>query len=1113
MEKELSFKLEKVARIGKNLATSLLTCHNKVVPYLECCLNGYVCNFLLDTGANISLIHDKLVGNAKTSHDNVECTNGTILHISGKVWQSFKISNKTFNHQFLCSKDLKYDGILGYDFVKSVRATIDTNKSTFNIDRWSVPLIAANKGCRTNYNNGILLEETHLVKFLEKYSDVFADDDYSLGSTSVISHKINTKCDPIRQPSRRIPVALGEVVKENIDKMLEMGIISHSDSPWSSPIVMVKKKDGSHRFCIDYRKLNANVEIDPYPLPRIDDTLRSLDGSSVFSTLDLKSGYWQIEVSPSDRKKTAFITPFGLYEFNVMPFGLNNAPATFQRAMATILKGCVGRNCFIYLDDIIVFSDSKQQHLEDLAEILEKLKTNGLKLHRKKCEFFQSSVNFLGHVISAEGIRVDNNKIKAILKYPTPTNEKELRRFLGLANYYRTFIKDFSKISEPLYKLTSKNTKFTWNNDCQKSFASILRKLSSTPILAYPDYSKPFCLTTDASNVAVGAILSQNIPGTGGVVAYFSRTLTKAEKNYSTFDKEALAIVSAIKEFRHHLYGRHFDVYTDHNPLCYLNSLKDSHGRIARWLTFLQDFDFSIHYKRGSTNTNADSLSRIQSKINSLEAKTTMLDELKNNTKGDTFLESYKQKILKNGGLYKTKRGNFSILGNGLICREYVLNGEKHHQICVPEKLRNACLSEMHDQMFHSGCFKTFDNLRTRYYWPGYHIHTNKYVAECTVCQKYRSSPLAKPPLEHFKPSRPFDVIQCDVVGPLETTARGNKYILVITDIFSKWVEAFPLPAVTSRDFVDILVKHIVSRFGIPRQIHTDQGTNFTSRIVEDFCRSMNIAKTRTTSYHPEGNGVVERFNKTMKEMLKKCFNTEENWDLYLPYLLLVYRNTTHETTRCSPSEILFGRRLPMPCDHFEELHSPIYSDASQYMIKDQKQVKKFWVSSKKNMEKSFDKMERFRKSQDFDPIAPGKMAWLNNPIKHTSKFSQNWLGPYKIISRRGQVYTIEDRNQMTSIVNRSRLKEFKNPSVDVSYKPCEPTVNPPKFLEDNDEHNQEILISLEENIMDDVTSNSNSRPEVNQEMAPPSHTRPTRTKKPPSWLSEFRYNLMGGGV
>lgn len=1021
----MSFKLQKVAKLGRNFATSsLLPCLNNNLPTIKCCINSYFVNALVDSGASVSLINQRYVNNVKRiSNYNVMCTNGSNLEIMGKISCEIKFNNVSILHNFLVPKNLKYDAIIGYDFLSKHNCILDMFNKLFKINKETINFDFV------NYTQCNLLSNTkdfnsELKNLLLNFDNIFSKDKYDIGKCSIIEHTINVRGDAVRQPLRRLPHFLRNYVKSEIENMLNAGIITSSKSPWASPMVLVKKKNGEHRVCIDYRKLNSQTIKDSYPIPRIDDYLDMLMGAKVFSTLDLKNGYYQIPISEDDKEKTAMITPFGLYEFNVMPFGLCNAPATFQRVMTRILDKLIGVCCLVYMDDVIVYSKSMESHIEDLKKVMNMINQAGLKLHYDKCSFGQEKVNYLGYVISNNLISTDQNKIKAINQFPLPKTMKQLKSFLGLANYYRRFIPSFSALCAPLYELTRNKKLESWSKKNIKVFEEIKKALVSPSVLCMPDFNKEFFVTTDASDYAIGAILSQKNDINAGVVSYFSRKLSDTEKKYSVFEKEALAIVSAIKEFKYYLYGRKFQVFTDHNPLCYLKNIKDMHGRVARWLMFLQEYEFQVNYKCGSKNINADALSRIEiinnCFINNLQQTNYFLNEVNKDFK----LKNFKKIINKHKNKYQTKRGIFSISKDGLIIRTHVCKNKTYCQIYVPKSLQKELLIKNHDEMCHPGQYKTFDNIREYYYWPGYVYDVHNYVKACLICQKSKVYPICSSKLQHYMPLKPFEIIQCDVVGPLPTSEKGNRFILVITDVFSKWVEAFPLTTVTSQVYVDIIIKDIISRYGIPKQIHTDQGTNFTSNIVHEICNKLQINKTNTTSYHPQSNGIVERSNKTLKEMLIKCLKPEKNWDNYLPIVLLIYRNMYHETIHCSPSEVLFGHRSILPKDFsFVDLFSDIYNNKlNTSMLK--KEIYKYWDVARKGIVKTHSKIDKHHKIKNNNKININSMVWLLNPKIMKSKFESMWFGPFQVLSRKNNIYKILMDNGVTQKVHRNRLKQ-----------------------------------------------------------------------------------------
>ena len=454
-------------------------------------------------------------------------------------------------------------------------------------------------------------ERATLVQLLNKYQNSFSKSSDDIGHTDLVQHSINTRdAAPIRLPPRRLPLGKRQIEKEEIKKMLDRGIIEPSTSAWSSPVVLITKKDGSPRFCLDYRKLNDVTVKDAYPLPRVEDCINALSGSKYFSSLDLNSGYWQVGMKTEDKEKTAFATTMGLYQFTVMSFGLSNAPSTFERLMENVLRGLQWEECLLYMDDIIVPCESIHQGIERLDHVLSRLQNANLKLKPSKCILFQDKVKFLGHVVSQDGILTDPDKITAVQTWPIPRNSKELKSFLGLCSYYRKFVKDFAKIAKPLHKISEKHAKFTWSDECEASFRTLKKALTSSPILAYPVPSAPFILDTDASDLSTGAVLSQVQNDREVVIAYHSKSLNIHEQSYCVTRKELLAVVTALKTFHSYLYGQPVLIRTDNAAVSWMNSLKRPTGQVARWLEELGTYNLTICHRPGLQHRNADALSR-----------------------------------------------------------------------------------------------------------------------------------------------------------------------------------------------------------------------------------------------------------------------------------------------------------------------------------------------------------------------------------------------------------------------------------------------------------------------------------------------------------------------
>ncbi|GFX71228.1 hypothetical protein TNCV_3409981 [Trichonephila clavipes] len=663
-------------------------------------------------------------------------------------------------------------------------------------------------------------QRNKLSELLRKFSGLFTKTDKSTAAKTNVKHRIFTGDHaPINQRAYRVSTTERRIIHEEVQKMLDEGIVQPSESPWSSPIVLVRKKDGNWRFCVDYRKLNSVTKKDVYPLPRIDDTLDCLKGAMFFSSMDLRSGYWQIEIDETDREKMAFITPEGLYEFKVMPFGLCNAPATFERMMDNLLRHFKWTMCLCYLDDIIVFSETFQDHLIRLRLVLKRLQEAGLKLNSKKCLFAAQEVKILGHLVSSNGVRPDPDKIKAVRNFPTPKNIHDIRRFLGLCSYFRRFIKGFCYLAEPLQSLLKSGVEFHWGPEEVEAFNSLKKALTSDPVLGLYEERASTEIRTDASGYGIGAVLVQIQNNVEKVIAYASRTLTKAEKNYSTTERECLAIVWATNKFRPYIFGKHFTVVTDHHSLCWLMNLKDPSGRLARWALRLQEHDFDVKYKTGKKHSDADALSR-----NPVEEETETPDKfLAVTTSMNLAMEQKKDqdlaklKILSNS----SKNEEFRFI-DGILCRKNFDPDGKLWLPVIPKHLRADILRHFHDAPTagHLGFAKTYDRIRKRFYWPG----------------MYRN------------------------VVRFPKSAHGNKWIIVCTDYSTRYAITKALPTAEVDEIAKFLLEEIVLRHGAPRVIITDRGAVFRSRLVSSLVDLCNIDHRFTTAYHPQTNGLTERF-------------------------------------------------------------------------------------------------------------------------------------------------------------------------------------------------------------------------------------------------------------
>ena len=793
------------------------------------------------------------------------------------------------------------------------------------------------------------IEKESLFSLLLQFSDIFAASQDLSGRTAKLKHNIDTgTAHPIRQSVRRLPPAKKQEVTKLLDDMMQKDIIQPSSSPWTSPIVLVQKKDGSTRFCMDYRKLNAVTRKDAYPLPRIDDTLDTLHGSKWFSMLDLASGYWQVELHKDCRDRTAFCTPNGLFEFKVLPFGLCNAPSTFQRLMDLILTGLQWSSCLVYLDDIIIFGKNFADHIRNIRLVLHRIKDAGLKLQPTKCHFFRKAVSYLGHIVSEQGVAVDHGKVEKIKLWPTPASAREVQQFLGLANYYRRYIKGFAEIAKPLHKLTERNASFKWTAECENAFSTLRFKLTTTPVLAYPDFSQQFILDTDASNAAIGAVLSQiGKDGQEHVIAYGSRLLTKSERQYSVTRRELLAVVVFTKYFRPYLLGRSFVLRTDHGSLQWLFNFKDPEGQVARWLEALQELNFEIVHQNGRSHNNADALSRIPDRqciqptdeppatqSTSVGATTIAIQnplDIKQFQQNDPLLKPLIQAKLNKSTPPQNQQDKESKrliqlwdqlhLKQGILyCRFPSSTGTKYcDRMVVPVALRPVVLQELHEGTLsgHLGTEKTIGKLKERFYWPGHYNDVHDWCQKCAQCAARKTpSPKPKASLVSVSASAPLELVAMDILGPLPESTAGNSYILVVGDYFTKWMEVYPIPNQETITVSKKLVDEFFCRFSLPHRLHSDQGAQFESEIIKQICKLLQIDKSRTTPYHPQSDGLIERFNRTLLQMLATCAETHPfQWEDHVHKVCMAYNTSVQASTGYSPFFLMFGRNAHLPID------------------------------------------------------------------------------------------------------------------------------------------------------------------------------------------------------
>lgn len=1020
------------------------------IPRIQIEIAGRSLTAALDSAANYNFIQPGLLpGGRETEPREIQLAlQGQQCNSTAAVVADVVIGSLATTTSLLEVPGLQEEVLLGHHWLTTNQAVMDYQRGCLHIGSENRQTVFWNDRTEPEeegidevnlQTSAVGQHKERLLTMLQRHRSLFSSG--PLRTTSAAKHEIRLKegSQPFRLPMYRYSDEKKRLIREQVEDMLRQRIIEPATSPYSSPVVIVKKKDSTPRFCVDFRRLNDQTEDVDSPLPLIYETIKDLSGAKVFSTLDLKSGYWQIPLEEDAKKYTAFSVPDGgRYQFRVMCFGLKNAPSTFQRLMQDVLTGLLRESCLVYLDDIIIFSPDWETHLRHLDQVLERLQMHQLTCSLSKCHFGREEVSFLGHEITPDGNLPQQIHLKAIEDQPAPRNKKELQRFLGTCNWLREYIPGFAGLSEPLTDLL-RTRKWHWDETAQQAFEEVKAAFRRPLRLSRPDANLPMILQTDASQKGLGAVLYQcTEAGERRIISYASAKLHEAEKNYHSNELECLAVVWAIKKYRPYLEDRHFTLRTDNKALTWLQQATGQKTKYARWALLIQSFKFTTVHCPGKENELPDYLSRepgseevfgvqeeprmqpeerplrpVAAAAPRLQAVTAVNihQAVQEAQEGDEQCEAWRN----NPAAARAKRYR---VDDGLVWKDRC---HKSPGLYVPPSVRREVIKHFHDspEAGHPGAEETFRAIGKDYVWTGLTIDVRKYVRGCRVCALHKRG--ANPEADQQRPRRPkkcWNTVALDIMGPYPLTRAGNRYIVVVTDMMSRWVEAKAVRKADADTIIRYLEEDVFPRWGYPEALLTDNGKPLTGNKWKQMCEKLHIQPWTTANYHPRANPTERRngeIKKTLRILLHDCPD-HGDWDKRLPTVLFSLRNRANAATGMTPSELLLGRDLQRPGDwsrpHAEQDSQPIEAR-----------------EERARSNQSHYHQQRYPEQRTQDPtLAVGQRVYVKNhagPAKgrRFPGWEAAWEGPFWVSAALGgQVYLVEKDGRPYK-VHRQRIK------------------------------------------------------------------------------------------
>jgi hypothetical protein len=907
---------------------------------------------------------------------------------------------------------------------------------------------------------------------LSTFKDVFPDDLPSgLPPSREVDHKIElvAGATPQSRPTFRLSASELAELKSQLEGLVKAGFVQPSKSPYGAPVLFVKKKDGTQRMCVDYRALNNITIKNSYPLPRVDELFDRLEGARYFSKIDLRSGYHQIRIDPDDVPKTAFRTRYGHFEFLVLPFGLTNAPGTFMHLMHQVFRQFLDDFVLVFLDDILIYSKTLEDHEQHVRRVLEVLRKEKLYAKESKCELFKTEVEFLGHHVGRDGVRMMEDKVKAVAEWPVPTKVGHVRAFLGTACYYRKFIKDFSSIAAPLHDLTKDSVKFHWTSACQAAFVQLKSALQDGPVLALPNPSRPFVVHTDASGFAVGAVLMQDQGKGLQPIAFLSKKMLPAETRYPVHEQELLAIIHSLGTWRHYLAGSKFKIVikTDHKSLQHFKTQPQLSGRQSRWKDVIANFDFDIEYIEGKLNPVADGLSRrpdhachsselltvapADSSASTINSVTSLQEDIRLAALADAAYQDALVRRLPLDGALRVSDGR-------------LYHGDR---VYIPASLplQTRILLECHDASGHLGKDKTMEQVKRRFYWPGMDETVRRYVTSCDACQ--RNKPSQQSPMGLMRPlpipTRPWQQVSMDLITQLPRSRKGNDAIVVFVDKLTKMVHyVATTTTVSAPQLATLFMREVVRLHGVPESILSDRDPRFTAHFWRAFWSQLGTTLTMSTAYHPQTDGQTERANRTLEEMLRARINFKQtDWDDHLSAAELAINNAQQASTGFSPFRLNYGQEVQLPLDQAIAGLRPSNNPEAAERIN---RLKADLALAHTNIGRAQQRQSRYANEHrravtfsvgDLVLLSTAHLKMIGDD-KRTPKFASKCFGPFKVkrvVNANAYELDLPASLRIHPVLNIDRLKAYRDgAALFPSRPPLDSRPPPESVLESGDE-------------------------------------------------------------